>query len=138
MHGGLGFLFRCERTISATCIQRLSSDLYSSMARWHHYRAIPFFCFLGVANFCLNSRASHHSPIHSGGAGIPGSEWRQSAWFGFYNTEFCPWLYQREHGWMFLAEGAASPEGDSIWDVDGRLRVDLDEFRQLSLSVPLR
>ena len=84
------------------------------MARWHHYRAIPFFCFLGVANFCLNSRASSQSDPF-GGAGIPGSEWRQSAWFGFYNTEFCPWLYQREHGWMFLAEGAASPEGDSIW-----------------------
>ena len=84
------------------------------MARWHHYGAIPFFCFLGVASFCLNSRASSQ-PDPFGGADIPGSEWRQSAWLGFYNTEFCPWLYQREHGWMFLAEGAASPQSDSIW-----------------------
>lgn len=84
------------------------------MARQQRIVAIAFFCLLGAATFCAGRHASSQ-PDPFGGSEITGSGWHRSDWFGFYNADFCPWINQREHGWMLLAESEPDPQGDSVW-----------------------
>ena len=53
--------------------------------------------------------------IFSGGPDLGGG-WHESAWFGFYNTEFDPWIFHAEHGWTFV-DASSTPEGMFLFDL---------------------
>jgi hypothetical protein len=44
-----------------------------------------------------------------------GDGWKFSAWFGFYNDTWSPWLYHLEHGFIYLADGA-NADSVFLWD----------------------
>ncbi len=48
-----------------------------------------------------------------------GNGWKQSEWFGWFNTLHEPWIYHRELGW--LAFGTKGQEGWSFWYYDSGL-----------------
>jgi len=31
-----------------------------------------------------------------------GSGWRNSSWFGIFNVTYYPWIYHKQHGWMYV------------------------------------
>jgi hypothetical protein len=43
-----------------------------------------------------------------------GSGWHFTSWFGSYNTNFAPWVFHAEHGWLYLIEGDST--GFYLWD----------------------
>ena len=52
--------------------------------------------------------------ILSGGDDL-GDGWHQSAWLGFYNSSFAPWVFHTQHQWMFVSDGSTS---DSLFLFD--------------------
>ena len=53
--------------------------------------------------------------IFSGGADF-GEGWRESPWFGFYNTNSDPWIFHAEHGWTFI-DTSSTAEGIFLYDL---------------------
>ncbi len=50
-----------------------------------------------------------------GGAVDLGRGWMWLQWFGFWNAEFEPWIYHRNHGWMFVNDGSTDA---AMWLLD--------------------
>ncbi len=53
--------------------------------------------------------------IFSGGDDLGGG-WYESSWFGFYNTNFDPWIFHAEHSWTFV-DSSSSAEGMFLFDL---------------------
>ncbi len=53
--------------------------------------------------------------ILSGGEDL-GDGWHESPWFGFYNTNFDPWIFHAEHGWTF-ADSSSTADGMFLFDL---------------------
>ena len=53
--------------------------------------------------------------VFSGGDDLGGG-WYESSWFGFYNTNFDPWIFHAEHGWTF-ADSSSTAEGMFLFDL---------------------
>ncbi len=51
--------------------------------------------------------AASSSDLVLEGQAIPDSQWRYSAWYGYYAPADSAWIYHLEHGWQYIADGEA-------------------------------
>ena len=90
------------------------NNVYKTMTHWIWIGVSLHFSLFGtLATYAETLRSAQSDPF--GDVELLEDGWRKSAWLGYYNAAFSPWIYQREHGWMFLAEDTASSQDEGVW-----------------------
>ena len=103
-----------EQGQSLTRAPDITGDFFSPDGPSFHFDVSPTFlpfspgAMIDGTAFPGNGRVEAEGDLFGGV--ILGDGWRESAWFGFYNVGFEPWIFHFQHGFQFVFAGATEGE----------------------------